>query len=111
MSSYRYNTMELQSEILAALLRIERTKKKGTVGEVGRNLINIRPAEAQLKQALRDLWDWGILDRQQFQYRKNVVATEFQISPAAMPLVIQMIKFSHDLAPHFANRKEFKVDM
>lgn len=79
-ASYRHNPIEVMTEVIAALYRCEKEKKRATVGQVERHIINIRLTRTQVERALRDLREWGLADADRYQYRPNVKATSYRLN-------------------------------
>jgi len=105
---YQHNPLSLMSEVAAALLRCEEGHVKATIGQVEKNLINIRITRTVLKKTLEYMIGWGLVSCEGFQYRKNVKSCEYRLSRmyGAEKLNYALIRYNADLSPHFPALKE-----
>jgi len=100
---FEHNPMELQSEILAAILRCQIAGIRCTIGQVEKHLINIRVTRTIIKKQLQFLIDWAVISCIGFKYRKNINSCEYTLSQlyGGYELAIHSIMFNASLAPHF----------
>jgi len=105
MTSRQHNMNEVQSEVLGAIMRASRERRAITIGQVERHLMNVHLNRRTVKRMLDDLWSWGIIRRDNFQYRKNVVSIAYSIDPKAMHLAKAIIWFNENLRVHFMGWK------
>lgn len=102
------NPMEIQSEIVASIMRCQLAGIRCTIGQVEKNLINIRLTRTILKKQLRFLVDWAVISCIGFQYRKNIASCEYTLSQlyGGFELASHMIAFNANLSPHFPELKD-----
>jgi len=102
-ASYRLNPIEIMTEVLASVYRCEKEKKKATVGQVERHIINIRISRALVVQALTDLHMWGLLEVDTFMYRPTVKAKSYRLNAhsTARNLTRSLLRYDEKVICYF----------
>ncbi len=103
MSRLRHNSLSLLSEVLAAILRCEKSGVRATVGQVGKHLVTIRVSRVVLQHTIDDIYNWGLIRKEGFSWRPNVESTHYQLdrSLLAWQQSIAMIAYNAVLASYF----------
>jgi len=81
--SPKVNQARLHAEILRVVVRCAVERKNATVGEVERRLDMGYVPRERIEAVLRDFWCAGILDKEEFMYRKNVKSSRYLPSQEA----------------------------